>query len=252
MDIKTNDGCIEIKMINASKLSVSHNLNKISILKGTKGNIEQLIFTEEYRIVLGDTLKIRNGSIDYEYDVMYIKQIDNTHFTIESTKKNKSSIFILPLIADKNGSDFLNYSSYFFNSYLYYVGFDTYNDGNHLFVEYRFFDTEFFYEMEKRLTSLPGYIKSIQPNRNFTVYIFKIPELFEKDIKLFLKGKYSSISTTAKARIILFHKVKVKDYIAQILSRDKDLRKKMELEFDCEIPDNIDLLTKPNIEDEKL
>ena len=71
MKIETNDGCIEIKMINASKLSVNHNLNEISILKGEKGNIEQLIFTKDYRIKLGDTLKIRNESIVHNFNFYF-------------------------------------------------------------------------------------------------------------------------------------------------------------------------------------
>jgi len=252
MDIKLENGCVTIKLVNASTLSLTHNINNIQVETNSKNKIEQLIFTDKYRIVIGEDLEVSKDLEKHKYFVKSIIKKNNTEFEIRSVSRNKSSIFILPLIANSKSKDYMNFESYLYNSYLHYEGHDTYNDGKHIFLKYRFFNTEHFYELEKRLMLLPTFIKSVQPNKDFTIYIFKISDQFSQDISLLLKGKYSKISTTAKARIILFHGIKMTDYIGQVLYKDKDLKEKLELNLDCEIPDNIDLLTKPNLEREKL
>lgn len=252
MDIKLENGCVTIKLVNASTLSLTHNINNIQVETNSKNKIEQLIFTDKYRIVIGEDLEVSKDLEKHTYFVKSIIKKSNTEFEIRSTTRNKSSLFILPLIANSKNKDYMNYESYLYNSYLHFDNYNTYNDGKHIFLKYRFFSTEHFYEMEKRLMLLPTFIKSIQPDKDFTIYIFKIQDQFYPDVKLFIKGKYSHISSTAKARIILFHGIKMTDYIGQVLYKDKALKELLEFNLDCEIPENIDLLTKPNLEREKL
>jgi hypothetical protein len=252
MEVKLDSGFkITIKIIDASRISVTHNCDKITTITN-KNKIEQLIFTDNYRIKLGDTLEIQDKINNLIYFVGNIRQTSNLGYVIEAIVKNKSSTFIVPLISNNNNNSSFMYDTYFYNSYMYKDGFDIYNNGEYIFLKYRFFISDYYYEFEKFLTSLPTFIKSVQEDKDFTIYIFTIPEQFKKDVRLIMKGKYSHISSTAKSKIIMFHRCKVFDPIPQILNKDPKLKAMMEEELDCIIPNNVDLLDKPNVELERL
>lgn len=252
MIVKLESGSVEISILDATSLSLTHNLPKINLVTNRK-KIEQIIFTEEYRIVIGENLEIKRDGIPMNYFIGAILKKNEFEFVVKSTIRNKSSTFILPLIANHTSkNDYMNFNSFLYNSYLLFEDMDNYKLGEYLFVKYRFFNIEHYYELERRLMVLPTFVKTIQPDSNFTIYIFKIPEQFLPDVKLILKGKYSKISTTAKSKIILFHSVRLTDKLAMILNNGKELRNEMESFFGCEIPDDIDLLDKPNMELEKL
>jgi hypothetical protein len=252
MEIKLKNGRIDIRIINSSTLSLTHNVDTIQVKKGKYGKIEQLIFSDDVSVILGEAINVEKNKNIHKYSVRGIIRESNTSYKIISTIRNKSSIFILPLIANNKKKPFFFYDSYFYNSYLRMSEYDTYNDGGYIFLKYRFFDSDHFYAMERDIMALPQYIKTVQPDKDFTIYIFKIPEQFKKDVKLFMLGRYSRVSTTAKARIILFHEVRTTDKIGQILYKDKELRKRIEEDLGCDVPEEIDLLTKPQMEQETI
>lgn len=253
MIVKLESGSIGISILDAISLSLTHNLPKINLITNSRGKIEQVIFTEEYRIVIGESLEVKKDNVSMMYFIESISRKNEFEFTIKSTIRNKSSTFILPLIANNaSKNDYMNFNSFLYNSYLQYEDADDYSLGEYLFVKYRFFNIDHYYELEKRLMALPTFVKTIQPDNNFTVYVFKIPQQFLADIKLILKGKYSRISAIAKSKIIVFHTVKITDKLSMILNNGKDLRNEMESYFGCEIPDDVDLLDKPDLNLEKL
>lgn len=229
MVIKLESGSIKISVLDATSLSITHDLPKINLVTSNKNKIEQVIFTEEYRIVIGESLAIKKNNIITNYFIGSIYKKSEFEFIIKSVIKNKSSTFILPFIANGNSkNDFMNYNSFLYNSYLHSDEMDQFVLGEYIFLKYRFFNMDHYYELEKRLISLPTFVKTVQPDSNFTIYIFKIPEQFESDVKLILKGKYSRISTTAKAKIIMFHNAKISDKLTMILNNGRELRDNME------------------------
>jgi hypothetical protein len=79
----------------------------------------------------------------------------------------------------------------------------------------------------------------------------KIPEAFHKDVVKIMKGRYSDISPTMKSKICIFHSFNVKSKTFRMLHRDADLRKEMSQDFGFEIPENIELMSKPIKEKEQ-
>jgi hypothetical protein len=124
------------------------------------------------------------------------------------------------------------------------------SDNKHLFLNYRFFDSDYFKNLEQFLTLNDNYIKTYEPSKDFTIFIFEIPKEFHDDIILFKEGKYSQFSNEAKERILLFNQTKITSKLFKVLYNDISLRKDMEKKFNCKIPNDIDLIDIPSINDE--
>ena len=59
MIIKLESGTVDITIINSSSLCLKHNLDKIQLITNNNGKIEQIIFADSYRIVIGETLEVK-------------------------------------------------------------------------------------------------------------------------------------------------------------------------------------------------
>ena len=240
---------IEIKVKNGRDLLLLHNMDSVRITKEKNEIVKLDFYGNTYGI--GDTISINNDNIKSSYTIRYIKQTSNYSFELSSEILTKSSVFLFPLVSQKD-SIHKNYffNTYFYNAYINLTGQDEFNDSNHLFLVYRFFNTEYFKDLEKLIMSSPNFIKTVEPDVNFTAFVMAIPIQFKQDAKRILRGQYSKISTTAKSKIITFHTAHIDSELYHILHRSDVLKSKLETHLGCSIPEDIELCSKPEFNKE--
>lgn len=238
----TDTRYVDINFVNARMLSVTHNFEAPKIIKENKEIIEINFGT--YTIKVGSKIEITFKNKPKDFFVYQIIE-NRLGFNIICDELTKSSIFLFPLITGSNSiAQLYEYDYYFYNAYLYNKSFPEYNDGKHLFVVYRFFNTERFKELESIIQSNPNYIKTIEINSNFTMYIFELPKMFHSDSYYFIRGRYSRLSTTAKSKITLFHQAKKDDWLYLVLTKDSKRKSELERWLDVDLGD-MELYTKP-------
>lgn len=250
MEIKLNDyKQVTIKLINARTLKLTHNLESV-LIKKNKSTIECLDFYG-YKIPVGLDLPVKLNDRNYNYKIKEIIQTSQREFILRTGKLTKSSTYLFPLITMPNEDErYYCYSSYLENCYLYHQDFPDLNDDKHLFVQYRFFDTRNYKLLESIIFENKNFIKTYEPNNQFTIYIFEIPKQYHQDIQRFLEGKYSQISQNGKKAIVKFHELKERSSLVQILTKDSKLREQLEEDLGVPIPESMDLLDTPVIEEE--
>lgn len=247
--IVTDTRYVDLDFINARTLLLTHNLETPKIIKD-QNEITEIQFYG-YSIKVGDTLEINVSKTGKnKIKRFFVNQIieNQKGFNIVSEELNKTSVYIFPLLVRKNETGQLyDFDTYFYNAYLYNNNpeYEQFNDSKHLFVVYRFFDDDRFKALEELITRNENYIKTIEPNGDFTMYIFEIPKLQQSNAFFVRKGKYSSLTATGKSKIITFHKAGQGDWLYKVLSKDKGLKREMEYQLDCDIPEEIDLCSKP-------
>lgn len=162
-------------------------------------------------------------------------------FIIFSDFKNFTTRYILPCLGNNN-TYFLTESN-LINCYI---------DKNkeYLYLLYRYSQTEQYSDyLEPNIHKHSLYIGRESTFPGFDTFKFKIPDEHSKDIKLFLKGKYSKLSENLKNKITYFYKLGKKDYIYQVINKEEKLQHKLEVFFGCDM-NNVELENKPKEEDE--
>lgn len=243
---------IEIKIKNGRDLLLLHNSDTVKIIK-ENNNIVELDFYDKVAVKINEDIEVQipNNRLKYNITSITRSEDDEYSFELSCCKITKSSVFLMPLVCDKDiDRSAYFYNTYFYNAYIKLDGLEEFNDGRHLFLVYRYINSEYFKELEAKIYSSKYFVKTYEPNRNFTVFIMELPLMFQNDSKLIMKGKYSAISTTAKARIMTFHKAHIESELSHILQRNQKLKDKLEEYLKCTIPDNIDLCTKPFLTEE--
>lgn len=248
----TDTRWVDLTFVNARTLSVTHNFEAPKITKENKNITEIQLGT--YTIKVGTEIEISVSKTNKNKVKRFKvnKIIENKMgVNLVSESITKSSLFLFPLITNKYQINQLyEYDTYFYNAYLYNENFPEYNDGKHLFIAYRFFDDDRFRELESVILKNPNYLKTVEPNSDFTMYIFEIPKLLHSDVWFFKRGKYSKLSATSKSKIITFHQAKLDDWISLVLYKHSRLKKEIEQELDCYLPEELDLYDKPIKEQE--
>lgn len=244
-----NDYCT-IKEINAKQLRLELNTEYPSIEK-IDGSIQKLIFSKEFSISLLDEIEASSGQI---YKVNYIEENSAGSFVLTEELTTKTSRFLFPLLFHINEiASKYYYRVYFYNAYVYC---NNYNIENCIYVVYRFFDTEKYKQLEKILTQNKNFIKLVDISGGKVLFIFKIPEKFEKELELFKKGKFLQYSPEAKNRIDCFYRkvdnVEVDQVAVDVIKDNKDRRIKLETELKCSIPKTMATISKPNEKEETL
>jgi len=147
---------------------------------------------------------------------------------IDKTKWNKSLYFIMPMIG---------ISSNYRNLINCYLGDSTYPKYNYskILVELKFKDNNILKNI---------YLEdSYETKQNTCIYVFKVPEEFEKDYYLFLQGKYSQFSDKYKSKIL--NQVQIKpiqnSYVYKILYKTADLKAELEERIGQELPTDAEI-----------
>jgi hypothetical protein len=241
---------IEITIKNGRDLILLHNIDSIKITKERQQITRLDLYEHSYQV--GQMVEMNVNNIKQNYLIKHITQISDTAFELSSCNLTKSSVFLLPLVAGKKDTQ----KNYFFNIYLYncYYRFDNqpeYNDDKHLFLVYRFFSSDYFKDLEEHIRANPNFIKTFEPSTELTTYILEVPLMFQDDVRKILKGQYSKISTTAKSRIMTFHAAHIESELSHILFKKPQLKLKLEEHLGCNIPEDVELCSRPELHKEK-
>ena len=209
-----------------------------------KDTIVSLAMPENNFITVGDTLKIKGDP----YKVNIITKVEENKiltYYVKVAERTKSSIFVLPMLSgDKN---LFLYDSHLVNAFIGYSdSIDT------LVLLYKWSEDTLFAKFNIALTKFPTFIKSFNPDSYHVVYIFDIPEKHKRNFKLFKAGKYSKLTDAYKLQVLQFHKLGADSALSKILFKSFDRKLELEEKFDCELPENSELLSIIDMKNEIL
>lgn len=176
------------------------------------------------------------------------KEADGYH--LQSYVINKSSMFIMPMLADgRMTKASFKWAENFCNCF---IGTEADGDyGNYIYLLYKFDGIRSFETFEKLMQSHPWFVAQTDPDAYHVLYKFEPSKDYKKDYDLLVDGKYSHISDSLKKKILFFHSTPKGRPIEQILYKDPARRKKLEEDFGLDpIPEEIDLYDKFTIEEE--
>ncbi len=249
----SNGVSVNLELQNARVLRINP-INKGVEEENSKGDIITLDYGEDVKYSVDNEYTINK----VKYKVQKIIKIEDPEigigYIIFNHIINKSSIFIMPLLA-LNGEIRTNFrwNTNFCNCF---IGTEEQGDyGDHIYLLYRFEGTKEFSSYENYLQRHSWFIGENQIDHYHTLYQFKPDKVFMEDFKLIVKGKYSSISEIAKNRILGFHCVTKDKTLGKILYKDNTLKEELEDKLSSKesivrIPEDLDLHDIFNIDDE--
>lgn len=127
------------------------------------------------------------------------------------------------------GINIVPYKSSIVNAF---IGDDDYPKlDSHLFVLYRFSGDRKFIEFEDDLEENPLYVMSYDPEKEFVMKVFKIPENFKKDLDTFKNSKYSELTLDLKTKIVAFHNLSPEHPLIDVLYKREAAFKRLEAEL---------------------
>lgn len=243
--IKLSNGkLIYIRPLDARTLNVNaSSVAFLSIKRDNNNDIISISLEDKDSINIGDQFKLKIGSIESIYTIKYIIAHEKEKsLLLFSSVPSKTTTFLLPLLGKSKKQ--LKYNSYFINAYLS-------KDLTHLYLLYRFTGSIHYKEFEQYMITDPLCVEHIEYDPYHVIYSFKIPKEFKLDVECFLQGKYSKLSTTLRERIKKFY-VEDAPLILGVIKKDKELKKKIEIDLGLSLPETSELASKPNLDIEIL
>ena len=208
------------------------------------GDIVSLSMPNNYFITVGDKIRIK----DEPYKVNVIKQVkqDNViSYHLKIAERTKSSIFVLPMLSG-NRNLFL-YDAHLVNAFVKFQDIE-----DHLILLYRWSSDPLFAKFDLALKKFPTFVKAVDVDPCYTIYIFSIPEKHMENFKLFKDGKYSLLSDEYKLKILDFHHMSADSALAKILFKSYERKRELEKRLDAKLPADSELLSVMELETETL
>ena len=193
----------------------------------------------------GDVLKVKERPYKINIITREVYDLKTISYILKTAERNKSSMFVLPMLG---GSRHLfMYNSQLLNAF---IGFNDHVDC--IVLLYRWSGDPLFAKFENALKQFQSFIISYDPDPYHVIFVFKIPTDHEEDYKKFLIGKYSELSDIFKLKIIDFHNAELDGTLGQILFKSNNRRLELEEKLGCKLPEDSELLSIINEEDEIL
>ena len=226
---------VSVNVVNTRLLTV-HPIDTEYEILDDRGKLVGLDYEGEYTIEKGSVMTV--GKQKYKISEISKNSTSQTKgYALYTFRKiTTTSNFIMPLLGHNRMA--FRWNLEFTNAF---IGDEESHDGSEISILYRFDGSREFAEFEEDLKNREDFVKMSDPDKYQTLYTFKLPEAYAKDIELIMKGKYSEISGRAKARILEFHSSGKDKPLGQILYKCPTRRKKMEEEIKHNIPDTNEL-----------
>jgi len=227
--------------INALSFRITGGTHLLSITK--KDNIITSINNSDGTFLsLGTTVEIKK--IKYKINIIEEIIVNTTkYYKLSLAKRTKASTFITPMLgANKN--------LYFWNKLFVNCFIQTPEDKNCIALLYRWSSNPLYIKFEKALSQFQNFRRRYDPSPNYVMFVFDVPKRHIRNYKKFIEGKYSKFSKAYKLDILEFHDADFHDEIGQIIFKSEKRRKALERKLDSKLPDNSELLSIINIEDE--
>lgn len=226
---------LTVKLSGGTSLIVPHKIDD---------EIVSLEMPNDYTIPLKQCVKIKG--LPYKINIIEKSKINKTlTYNLKIAERNKSSLFILPMLGG-NRAVFL-YNKQFINAF---IGDDENKDK--IILLYRYSADPLYYKFEKFLENFRDFLKSYNPDPYHSVFIFKIPEIHEKNFEKFKNGQYSKMNDLYKLRILDFHGMEIDNILGQILFKSDERKKSLESKLGLKLEKNSELLSIINSEEEIL
>lgn len=239
---------IWLELLDARSLKVTTNCAYIRSTVNENRNITELNFVDEYKIKLDDLIEF---VIDSEYKLIFnfytkqIKQFDD-YYILYSHTRTKSSYFLFPMLGYNR--EWYKWNQFFINSYTFCPEYD--RKGNFIYLLYKYMPLKQYNELERAQINANTFVEILYPsNKGEVVFVHSVRDEYKSDLSYFKEGKYSLLSNTLKRKILFFHGTDKESEIGQILFKDEKRRKQLEMEFNCKIPVELDLLDIPGEEE---
>ena len=162
------------------------------------------------------------------------------------SRKNKSSVFLIPMLGGTQKLFF--YNSLFSDSYCYKEGY-----GECLILKYIDSDGILFEKFKLAVQQFRMYISTFY-EEDYVYFMFDIPRKYVSDYNLFRKGKYSMFSLELKDSILKFHAESLthRTYVSEVLYKSEDRKEDIEDFLDTQLPVDSELESVPNLEKESI
>lgn len=240
MKIKTLNP-LEHEFINAKTILLKIT-PETNIIRDKNNSIVKLETNVGVTIEIGDEIKHNFDTLLSEFIVKEIVESEKFkyYYKLNSGIINKTYKYLLPslFLADKFTYNTMMINFYFLECY---VSMFT----NELVLCYRYSKLNLYTKLQELLISHPKFTRLIH-NNGYDYYCFDVNK---KDLNYFIQGKYSKLSQELKNNIKKFFKLKKNDVILQVIFKDKELKKQLELMYDIKLDDNLELDSKPDDKD---
>jgi|TARA_R110000796_G_scaffold5683_16_gene20949 hypothetical protein len=237
--------CEEVmfKPINALTLRLVGGTTSI-IPEMEDGTIVSLKFSDGILLEKGTTTTIEKRP----YKINIFEKIfknDKLFYDVKVAERNKSSIFILPMLGGTK--HLMMYDKLLMNAF---IGSD--QDENCIVLLYRFSRETIFYKFEQALKKFKNYRRSYDPTPYFVAFVFEIPKEHRKNMIKFKQGKYSKMQDIYKLKILEYHSLDIDSPIGHILFKAEKRRLELGEKLGVILPEDSELLSIMNKEDEIL
>ena len=224
---------LSFRISGGTKTIIPHKINNIiQSLEGPEGIIQSL------------GVKADIKGIKYQVNIIEEKWYKNIlTYEISCAKRNKSSIFIMPMLSGNRNLFFWN--QLFLNCFI-----ATEDNKKCIVLLFRYSSDPLFMKFEKALTKFRTFIKKEDPHPGFIYFVFNIPDTHYRDYLKFIDGKYSKLSKLYKIDLLEFHNFDVDSLIGKVIFQSLERKKELEEKLGCELDEGSELLSIIDIENE--
>lgn len=86
---------------------------------------------------------------------------------------------------------------------------------NHILLLYKFDGSKWYTTFEQELKESPMYVDSYEPDKNYTLFIFTVPEEYRYEMDMFKSSRFSLFTNNFKKRVVNYHgKERTKNIVA--------------------------------------
>tara|TARA_Y100001937_G_C7133648_1_gene338850 strand:- start:2409 stop:3170 length:762 start_codon:yes stop_codon:yes gene_type:complete len=196
----------------------------------------------DHNITLGLTLQIKKTK--YKVNIIEKRMILNKlYYDISIAKRTKATTFIMPMLPG-------NKKLYFWNKLFVNCFVATEKDENCIALLYRWSGDLRYIKFEKILSQFKNFRRRYDPSPHYVMFVFDVPKECLRNYRAFLLGKYSKFDRDYKIDILDFHNLDMDNEIGQILFKSERRKKQLEKRLDATLPDNSELLSIIQIEEE--
>jgi len=226
--------------VNALTFKITGNTLCLKPVYNKNKNIIALEGPDSILIDIGLTVLVKK----LKYKVNIIERIPNdilsvtnkVEYHISIAKRTKASTFLMPMMPGTR-------KLYFWNKLFINCFIATDEDEKCIALLFRWSSDLRFIKFEKLISSFKMFRRRYDPNPNLVMFVFDIPQGYERDYRAFILGKYSKLSREYKIDVLDFHSADIQDEIGQIMFKSNKRKELLETKLGAKLPENSELLS---------
>ncbi len=107
---------------------------------------------------------------------------------------------------------------------------------NHIFLLYKFIGHRWFTSFESIMQDCDNFVTMYEPDNQNVMFVYDVPEVYQKSYNLFKQSKYSQISERLKGRIVEFHGEEKTRKIVAVMYKHENMYVAWENEINKDLP----------------